>query len=150
MRFYLVLLLVLILQSSVLVGVFGSYLFVPDLLLCLLFLSSVRDKTDYAKGFFGALLLDLLQDSLGWHASGKLLALFLLDMLKKRFYIESLSSLIIGYMVIAVLEHTYRYVVFRIKYYYPIDFHLLSISFLIEAFVVYYFGRRLIRYKNGA
>jgi hypothetical protein len=53
--FYLLLALALFLQNSVLVGIFGSYLFVPDLLLSLLFLSNARGRTNYPRGFIFAL-----------------------------------------------------------------------------------------------
>ena len=150
MRFYLVLMVVLILQSSVLVGMFGSYLFAPDLLLCFLFLSNLKGQTSYSRGFAFGLLLDILQGSLGWHASGKLLALFLLDLLKRRFYTEHLPFLMVGYTIVALAEHTYRYALFRFKYYYPMDVYAISISFFIELLVVYYFGLRMIKSKDEA
>ena len=150
MRFYLALVVVLVLQSSVLVGLFKSYLFVPDLLLSFLFLSNLKGQTNYRRGFAFGLLLDILQGSFGWHASGKLLALFLLDLLKRRFFTEYLPFLVVGYTTVALVEHTYRYALFRFKYYYPMDVYAVSISFLIELLVVYYFGLRMIKSKDEA
>jgi hypothetical protein len=102
--FYLLLALVLFLQSSVLVGIFGSYLFVPDLLLSLLFLSNVGGPTSYPRGFIGGFLLDVLLDTLGWHASGKLLALYVLSFIKRKFFIEILPSLMVAYLIVALLD----------------------------------------------
>ncbi|WP_448583907.1 rod shape-determining protein MreD [Thermocrinis sp.] len=149
MSFYLVLVLILVLQSSVLVGIFESYLFVPDLLLCFLFLSSLKGQVNYGRGFLAGLLLDILQGSLGWHASGKLLALMVLDIIKGRFYINLVSTLIIAYAVVAIIEHAYRYILFRAKYYYPMDFHAL-LGFLIELFIVYYFGKKSLKGSDEA
>jgi rod shape-determining protein MreD len=134
--FYLLLALVLFLQSSVLVGIFGSYLFVPDILLSLLFLSSVRGPTNYARGFIGGFLLDVLLDTLGWHASGKLLALFVLSFIKRKFFIETLPSLMVAYLIVALLEHSYRLLLFRYKFYYPLEPVPLLIGFLVELVVV--------------
>jgi rod shape-determining protein MreD len=143
--FYLLLALVLFLQSSVLVGIFGSYLFVPDLLLALLFLSSVRGPTNYARSFIGGVLLDVLLDTLGWHASGKLLALFVLSFIKGKFFIETISSLMVVYLIAALLEHSYRLLLFRSKFYYPLEPVPLLIGFLVELAVVYYFGKKLLK-----
>jgi rod shape-determining protein MreD len=143
--FYLLLVFVLFLQSSVLVGIFGSYLFVSDLLLALLFLSSVRGPTNYAKGFIGGLLLDVLLDTLGWHASGKLLALYVLSFIKRKFFIETLPSLMVAYFIVALLEHSYRLLLFRSKFYYPLEPIPLLIGFLVELAVVYYFGKKLLK-----
>ncbi|WP_333785140.1 hypothetical protein [Thermocrinis sp.] len=149
MSFYLVLFLILVLQSSVLVGIFKSYLFVPDLLLCFVFLSNLKGQVNYGRGFLGALLLDLLQGSLGWHASGKLLALMILDVAKKVFYVKLISTLVMFYVVIATIEHAYRYLLFRTKYYYPLDFYAL-IGFLIELFIVYFFGKKVLKGSDEA
>jgi len=143
--FYLLLALVLFLQSSVLVGIFGSYLFVPDLLLALLFLSSVIGPSNYAKGFIGGFLLDVLLDTLGWHASGKLLALFVLSFIKRKFFIEILPSLMVAYLIVALLEHAYRLLLFRSKFYYPLEPIPLLIGFLVELAVVYYFGKKVLK-----
>lgn len=143
--FYLLLAFVLFLQSSVLVGIFGSYLFVPDLLLSLLFLSSIRGPTNYARGFIGGFLLDVLLDTLGWHASGKLLALFVLSFIKRKFFVETITSLMITYLIVAPLEHAYRLLLFRSKFYYPLEPTPLAIGFLVELAVVYYFGKKLLK-----
>jgi rod shape-determining protein MreD len=143
--FYLLLALVLFLQSSVLVGIFGSYLFVPDILLSLLFLSSVRGRTNYARGFIGGFLLDVLLDTLGWHASGKLLALFVFSFIKRKFFIETLSSLMVAYLIVALLEHSYRLLLFRYKFYYPLEPIPLLAGFFVELAVVYYFGKKLLK-----
>jgi hypothetical protein len=143
--FYLLLALVLFLQSSVLVGIFGSYLFVPDLLLSLLFLSNVRGPTSYPRGFIGGFLLDVLLDTLGWHASGKLLALFVLSFIKRKFFIETLPSLMVAYLIVALLEHSYRLLLFRSKFYYPLEPIPLLIGFLVELAVVYYFGKKVLK-----
>lgn len=145
MRFYLLLALVLFLQSAVLVGIFGSYLFVPDLLLSLLFLSSVKGPTSYARGFIGGFLLDVLLDTLGWHASGKLLASFVLSFIKRKFFIETLTSLMVAYLIVALLEHSYRLLLFRSKFYYPLEPTPLLIGVLVELAVVYYFGKKLLK-----
>ncbi len=143
--FYLLLALVLFLQSSVLVGIFGSYLFVPDLLLALLFLSNVGGPTNYARGFIGGFFLDVLLDTLGWHASGKLLALYVLNFIKRKFFIETLPSLMVAYLIVALLEHAYRILLFRSKFYYPLEPVPLLTGFLVELAVVYYFGRKLLK-----
>ena len=143
--FYLLLALVLFLQSSVFVGIFGSYLFVPDLLLALLFLSSARGRTNYARGFVGGLLLDVLLDTLGWHASGKLLALFALSFMKRKFFIETLPSLMAAYFIVALLEHAYRLLLFRFKFYYSLEPIPLLSGFFVELAVVYYFGKKLLK-----
>jgi rod shape-determining protein MreD len=143
--FYLLLAFVLFLQSSVLVGIFGSYLFVPDILLSFLFLSSVRGSTNYPRGFIGGFLLDVLLDTLGWHASGKLLALFVLSFIKRKFFIETLPSLMVAYVIVALLEHAYRLLLFRSKFYYPLKPIPLLIGFLVELAVVYYFGKKLLK-----
>jgi len=143
--FYLLLALVLFLQSSVLVGIFGSYLFVSDLLLALLFLSNARGPTNYPRGFIGSFLLDVLLDTLGWHASGKLLALFVLSFIKRKFFIETLPSLMVAYLIVALLEHAYRLLLFRYKFYYPLEPIPLLIGFLVELAVVYSFGKKLLK-----
>jgi len=143
--FYLLLALVLFLQSSVFVGIFGSYLFVPDLLLAFLFLSNARGPTNYARGFIGGFLLDVLLDTLGWHASGKLLALYVLSFIKRKFFIETLPSLMVAYSIVALLEHAYRLFLFRSKFYYPLEPIPLLIGFLVELAVVYYFGEKLLK-----
>jgi len=145
LRFYLLLALVFFLQSAVLVGIFGSYLFVPDLLLSLLFLSSVKGPTSYARGFIGGFLLDVLLDTLGWHASGKLLASFVLSFIKRKFFIETLTSLMVAYLIVALLEHSYRLLLFRSKFYYPLEPTPLLIGVLVELAVVYYFGKKLLK-----
>mgnify|MGYP000420882093 CR=1 FL=1 len=143
--FYLLLALVLFLQSSVLVGIFGSYLFVPDLLLALLFLLNARVPTNYPRGFIGGFLLDVLLDTLGWHTSGKLLALFVLSFIKRKFFIETLPSLMVAYLIVALLEHAYRLSLFRSKFYYPLEPIPPLIGFLVELAVVYYFGKKLLK-----
>jgi len=148
LSFYLALILILFLQSAVLIGIFKSYLFVPDLLLCFLFLSNLRGQISYGKGFLSALLLDILQGSFGWHASGKLLALMVLDLLKKRFYIDNTPTLIMAYTVLALVEHTYRHILFSVKYYYPLEFYVMLAGFIAELLAVYYFGKRVIKSKD--
>ncbi len=148
MKSYLLLALILFLQSSALVGLFGSYLFVPDLLLCFLVIRSIRGPVNYAMGFMSGFTLDLLLDTLGWHASGKLLALFFLSIIKKRFYVEVVQSLIVAYSLVALLEHSYRLLIFRSKYYYPLEPLPLFGGFFVELAVVYSFGKKLL--KNEA
>jgi rod shape-determining protein MreD len=118
---------------------------VPDLLLSLLFLSNARGRTNYPRGFIGGFLLDVLLDTLGWHASGKLLALFVLSFIKGKFFIETLPSLMVAYLIVALLEHAYRLLLFRSKFYYPLEPIPLLIGFLVELAVVYYFGKKLLK-----
>jgi hypothetical protein len=87
-------------------------------------------------------------DTLGWHASGKLLALFVLSFIKRKFFIETLPSLMVAYLIVALLEHSYRLLLFRSKFYYPLEPIPLLIGFLVELAVVYYFGKKLL--KNEA
>jgi hypothetical protein len=82
---------------------------------------------------------------LGWHASGKLLALFVLSFIKRKFFIETLTSLMVAYLIVALLEHAYRLLLFRSKFYYPLEPIPLLIGFLVELAVVYYFGKKLLK-----
>ncbi len=84
-------------------------------------------------------------DTLGWHASGKLLALFVLSFIKKKFFTEALASLMVAYLIVAPLEHAYRLLLFRSKFYYPLEPIPLFIGFLVELAVVYYFGKKFLK-----
>jgi rod shape-determining protein MreD len=125
-------------QASVMTGLFVSNLYVPDLVLLYLFLhTSKQEKVDVKKPLISGLYLDLMYDTLGWNISGKLLVSLLLEIFKSRWEFATRLSLMIFYSFVALLEHLFRYILFRLKYYYPFDLRTFSLGFFLELFLLY-------------
>jgi hypothetical protein len=125
-------------QASVMTGLFVSNLYVPDLVLLYLFLhTSKQEKVDVKKPLISGLYLDLMYDTFGWNISGKLLVSLLLEIFKSRWEFATRLSLMIFYSFVALLEHLFRYILFRLKYYYPFDLRTFSLGFFLELFLLY-------------
>jgi hypothetical protein len=122
----------------VMTGLFVSNLYVPDLVLLYLFLhTSKQEKVDVKKPLISGLYLDLMYDTFGWNISGKLLVSLLLEIFKSRWEFATRLSLMIFYSFVALLEHIFRYILFRLKYYYPFDLRTFSLGFFLELFLLY-------------
>jgi rod shape-determining protein MreD len=138
MKFYIISMLLAFIQASVMTGLFVSNLYVPDLVLLYLFLhTSKQEKVDVKKPLISGLYLDLMYDTLGWNISGKLLVSLLLEIFKSRWEFATRLSLMIFYSFVALLEHLFRYILFRLKYYYPFDLRTFSLGFFLELFLLY-------------
>jgi rod shape-determining protein MreD len=125
-------------QASVMTGLFVSNLYVPDLVLLYLFLhTSKQEKVNVKKPLISGLYLDLMYDTFGWNISGKLLVSLLLEIFKSRWEFATRLSLMIFYSFVALLEHLFRYILFRLKYYYPFDLRTFSLGFFLELFLLY-------------
>jgi|GEM_PF-807777 hypothetical protein len=138
MKFYIISMLLAFIQASVMTGLFVSNLYVPDLVLLYLFLhTSKQEKVDVKKPLISGLYLDLMYDTFGWNISGKLLVSLLLEIFKSRWEFATRLSLMIFYSFVALLEHLFRYILFRLKYYYPFDLRTFSLGFFLELFLLY-------------
>jgi hypothetical protein len=138
MKFYIISMLLAFIQASVMTGLFVSNLYVPDLVLLYLFLhTSKQEKVDVKKPLISGLYLDLMYDTFGWNISGKLLVSLLLEIFKSRWEFATRLSLMIFYSFVALLEHIFRYILFRLKYYYPFDLRTFSLGFFLELFLLY-------------
>jgi len=138
MKFYIISMLLAFIQASVMTGLFVSNLYVPDLVLLYLFLhTSKQEKVDVKKPLVSGLYLDLMYDTFGWNISGKLLVSLLLEIFKSRWEFATRLSLMIFYGFVALLEHLFRYILFRLKYYYPFDLRTFSLGFFLELFLLY-------------
>ncbi len=138
MKFYIISMLLAFIQASVMTGLFVSNLYVPDLVLLYLFLhTSKQEKVNVKKPLISGLYLDLMYDTFGWNISGKLLVSLLLEIFKSRWEFATRLSLMIFYSFVALLEHLFRYILFRLKYYYPFDLRTFSLGFFLELFLLY-------------
>ncbi|MGC8852331.1 MAG: hypothetical protein ACP5P0_01865 [Hydrogenobacter sp.] len=138
MKFYVISFLLAFIQASVITGLFVSNLYVPDLILLYLFLHiSRQEKMDIKKPLVSGFYLDIMYDTFGWNISGKLLMSLLLEIFKSRWEFATRLSLMIFYCLVALLEHIFRYVLFRLKYYYPFELRAFFLGFSIELFLLY-------------
>lgn len=138
MKFYIISMLLAFTQASVITGLFVSNLYVPDLVLLYLFLhTSKQERVDVKKPLISGLYLDLMYDTFGWNVSGKLLVSLFLEIFKSRWEFATRLSLILYYSLVALFEHLFRYILFRLKYYYPFDLRTFSLGFSLELFLLY-------------
>ncbi len=149
MSFYLPTLLLAVVQSFLLLPIFSSYLYVPDLVLIALFyklLTSEENKP--LQIIVPSLFLDVLYDSLGWNVSSKILFSFSIFLTKKRFILVSKWALFITFFYSFLMEHLFRYLLLRFKYYYPFEPLRLIVCLLLEFFLILVLSNRIIS-KNA-
>lgn len=131
MIFYLFAFLLAFLQNSVISTLFPSFFLSPNILLSYLFLNLLREE-DIKKVLISGLFLDLFQDSLGLNLSGFLLFGIGLGLLKEMFEFPSRVSLVVSYTLLSILEKSWTLLLYRWKYYIPLDPLALLLSYLIE------------------
>ncbi|ADC90003.1 hypothetical protein Thal_1372 [Thermocrinis albus DSM 14484] len=148
MKFYWVVFLIAFLQSSVMVPLMGSYLYVPDFVLVVLYTHTVfLERVEYRKGIMSGLFLDILQDSLGWHIAGKTFFLMMIDVVKSRVFLLDRYTFILVYLMMSLMEHFLRLSLFRIKYYYPLSLSRIALQIGLEMLFLLY-TYRYISYRG--
>ncbi len=146
MRFYLIAFLLAFVQSSLLTGMFVSSLYAPDLVLLYLFYSLYsQPQPDIRKPVISGFFLDLMYDTLGWNMSGKLMASFFLELIKSRYLLVSHLSVLVSYMMVALLEHAFRFFLFRVKYYYSFSPALFILGLFTESLFLMMFTSLIIK-----
>jgi len=149
MRFYIISFLLAFIQSSFLIGVFKSNLYVPDFVLIYLFLHlSTQKDIDLKKPIISGLYLDIMYDSFGWNVASKVFSTFLIEVFKERWSFGSKLSVVIVYLFIALLEHLLRFLLFRAKYYYPFDVYLFLAGIGVEVLVIYLLSNRVLSQRE--
>ncbi|SHK19939.1 hypothetical protein SAMN05444391_0250 [Thermocrinis minervae] len=143
MKFYFLVLFIILLQSILLVGIFPSVLYVPNFLFIMLFVKAIQNGDILSKAFISSLLLDILYDTLGWVTSSHMLSLFLLKLFRSRFDIASKLSVVILGSFFILLEFLIRFLLFRIKYYYPFHTGWFMFMYLLDFVYLVYMSRKV-------
>lgn len=142
MRFYIIVVLLAMVQTSALVGIFHSFLYTPNITYAFLFLELLKEEPQSVKKpIFAGFFLDLMYDSLGLHISGSLLLMELIAFLRSRYEFPNYMALLTAYSVVALIVRAFLFFLFRLKFYMPFDFLLFSLGFVVELFVFYIFCR---------
>jgi len=142
MRFYIIVALLALLQASVLVGIFKSFLYAPNPVYAFLFITLLKEEgMTFKKPIFAGLFLDLMHDSLGLHIFGSLLFAELITLLRSRYEFPNLTALIVVYGIITLIVRAFLFLLFRLKFYVSFDLALFSAGFLTELFILYILTR---------
>ena len=145
MSFYIYTFIFASIQTFLLLPVFSSYLYTPDFVTVAILYKVLRSQHMNLKHVLvPAFFLDMLYDSLGLNMSSKLLVFFATDVFKRKYLIASKEALIIFSMLVFSMEHAFKYLIFRIKYYYSLEPINLVICIFVETVAMFMLSRRII------
>lgn len=133
MKFYIFAFLLAYFQSSALIALFHSFLFVPNLLLVYFFLELARDEGyGLKRALFSGFFLDLLQDSLGLNLFGYTLFTLMVNAIKTRFEFAHRFSFLFAYALFSSIEKLFIFLLFRLKYFLEFNLWLTLLGFFTE------------------
>lgn len=145
MSFYIYTFIFALVQTFLLLPIFSGYLYVPDFVTVAILYTSLRSlHTDLKKILVPAFTLDLLYDSIGLNLSSKLLVFFVVRAFKDQYIIATRGSLILLSVTVFLVEHIFRYLLFRVKYYYPFEPLNLLLCLTLQTVAIMLVGKHII------
>ncbi len=145
MNFYISTFILALIQTFLLLPVFSGYLYTPDFVTVAILYALLKDQdTNPKRVLIPAFVLDLLYDSIGLNISSKLLVFFSTIAFKRKYIITTKGALILLSTIVFVIEHTFKYLLFRIKYYYPFEPTSLMLCLIFQTVAMVILSRRII------
>ncbi|MEN3034161.1 MAG: hypothetical protein ABDH18_04150 [Aquificaceae bacterium] len=140
MTFYLIMILLSYLQSSVMLSVFSHGLVVPDLVLCIYFLELLKKEDRWGiKAIFSGAFLDILQDSAGLYLSRQMIFCILYELMSTKLQFPTKISKVIAYLSISIVTKLFAIILFSTKHKWELNSVEFLAGILIEALFIYRF-----------
>ncbi len=145
MSFYIYTFILAFIQTFLLLPIFSGYLYTPDFVTVAMLYTLLKNQdTDLKKVLIPAFILDLLYDSIGLNISSKLLVFFVVHAFKKKYIITTKGALILLSLIVFIIEHMFKYLLFRIKYYYPFEPINLILCLIFQTVAMVILSRHII------